>query len=220
MLYQLSYVRIIVRNSAPQSAFPRVPTSKNSIGGSGNLQIAPCTADMAPVHPCILGVLTNYRLVISSGPSLGCAGWWRRQGGGATPTRSRRRPCGVRDSYGGPAASLAWPSRGRCLRKLLDFKYPPVWASIQWHWGDWRSGSALRSHRRGHWFEPSIAHPNKWSVPLPERGGPFCFRSGRRATALLLPEACLGSCQPACVAGRGGILALRSMSDPRERVLL
>ena len=24
--------------------------------------------------------------------------------------------------------------------------------------GDWRSGSALRSHRRGHWFEPSIAH--------------------------------------------------------------
>jgi hypothetical protein len=23
---------------------------------------------------------------------------------------------------------------------------------------DWRSGSALRSHRRGHWFDPSIAH--------------------------------------------------------------
>ena len=23
---------------------------------------------------------------------------------------------------------------------------------------DWRSGSALRSHRRGHWFEPSITH--------------------------------------------------------------
>ena len=28
---------------------------------------------------------------------------------------------------------------------------------------DWRSGSALRSHRRGHWFEPSIAH--RWSRP-------------------------------------------------------
>ena len=27
--------------------------------------------------------------------------------------------------------------------------------------GDWRSGSALRSHRRGHWFEPSIAHPSQ-----------------------------------------------------------
>ena len=24
--------------------------------------------------------------------------------------------------------------------------------------GDWRSGSAFRSHRRGRWFEPSIAH--------------------------------------------------------------
>ncbi len=31
--------------------------------------------------------------------------------------------------------------------------------------GDWRSGSALRSHRRGHWFEPSIAHRR----PAPQR---------------------------------------------------
>jgi hypothetical protein len=27
--------------------------------------------------------------------------------------------------------------------------------------GDWRSGSALRSHRRGHWFDPSIAHTGR-----------------------------------------------------------
>jgi hypothetical protein len=40
VLYQLSYVRIIVSISVPHSAFPRVPTSKNSIGGSGILQIA------------------------------------------------------------------------------------------------------------------------------------------------------------------------------------
>ena len=33
------------------------------------------------------------------------------------------------------------------------------WASPASDRGDWRSGSALRSHRRGHWFEPSIAHP-------------------------------------------------------------
>jgi hypothetical protein len=26
---------------------------------------------------------------------------------------------------------------------------------------DWRSGSALRSHRRGHWFDPSIAHEHR-----------------------------------------------------------
>ena len=45
VLYQLSYVRIIVCNSLPQSAFPRVPTSKNSIGGSRNLQIETTTAD-------------------------------------------------------------------------------------------------------------------------------------------------------------------------------
>ena len=31
--------------------------------------------------------------------------------------------------------------------------------------GDWRSGSALRSHRRGHWFEPSIAHRTATAVP-------------------------------------------------------
>src|SRR6478672_13366537 len=35
--------------------------------------------------------------------------------------------------------------------------------------GDWRSGSALRSHRRGHWFEPSIAHPS--SSPSPHIDG-------------------------------------------------
>jgi hypothetical protein len=39
VLYQLSYVRIIGVDSLPYSAFPRVPTSKNSIGGSRNLQI-------------------------------------------------------------------------------------------------------------------------------------------------------------------------------------
>ena len=33
------------------------------------------------------------------------------------------------------------------------------WSSPCGARGDWRSGSALRSHRRGHWFEPSIAHP-------------------------------------------------------------
>ena len=32
-------------------------------------------------------------------------------------------------------------------------------ATVGHRTGDWRSGSALRSHRRGHWFEPSIAHP-------------------------------------------------------------
>lgn len=42
--------------------------------------------------------------------------------------------------------------------------------------GDWRSGSALRSHRRGHWFEPSIAHPLGAS-----RRSPQCRHSGRHS---------------------------------------
>lgn len=33
---------------------------------------------------------------------------------------------------------------------------------------DWRSGSALRSHRRGHWFEPSITHQ---ITPVSRNGG-------------------------------------------------
>ena len=42
------------------------------------------------------------------------------------------------------------------------------------HRGDWRSGSALRSHRRGHWFEPSIAHlamPNDPFGRVADHGG-------------------------------------------------
>ena len=34
-------------------------------------------------------------------------------------------------------------------------------ANMQFNLGDWRSGSAFRSHRRGRWFEPSIAHKEK-----------------------------------------------------------
>jgi hypothetical protein len=32
--------------------------------------------------------------------------------------------------------------------------------------GDWLSGRALRSHRRGHWFDPSIAHTARRPVPF------------------------------------------------------
>ena len=53
---------------------------------------------------------------------------------------------------------------GRCRtarRPALGFPAHPVReaaATSRAARGDWRSGSALRSHRRGHWFEPSIAH--------------------------------------------------------------
>ena len=36
--------------------------------------------------------------------------------------------------------------------------------------GDWRSGSALPSHGRGHWFDPSIAHHTSRIGPKPRIG--------------------------------------------------
>jgi hypothetical protein len=37
--------------------------------------------------------------------------------------------------------------------------------------GDWLSGRAPRSHRGGHWFDPSIAHsdPDQWPGPIMDR---------------------------------------------------
>jgi hypothetical protein len=51
-------------DSVPFRAFPRVPTSKNSIGGSGILQIALLYAAADRLDPCNLGLFVNYRLVI------------------------------------------------------------------------------------------------------------------------------------------------------------
>jgi hypothetical protein len=45
-------------------------------------------------------------------------------------------------------ASLCWPTSVPAVRSRA------VWGRQ----GDWLSGRALRSHRRGRWFEPSIAH--------------------------------------------------------------
>ena len=49
----------------------------------------------------------------------------------------------------------------------------------KWDLGDWRSGSAFRSHRRGHWFEPSIAHHHESPFDQHKRWpeGLFCASS-------------------------------------------
>jgi hypothetical protein len=44
-------------------------------------------------------------------------------------------------------------------------RHLPPCATLVVHPGDWLSGRALRSHRRGHWFDPSIAHPVQRPVP-------------------------------------------------------
>jgi hypothetical protein len=59
--------------------------------------------------------------------------------------------------------------------------------------GDWRSGSALRSHRRGHWFEPSIAHQlHSWSEALSgeSRAARAGYGQTRRAEEFQAVEPC------------------------------
>ena len=60
--------------------------------------------------------------------------------GESWPSRRRHAPRGY--------ASLCWPASVPATRSRV------VWGRQ----GDWRSGSAPRSHRGGRWFEPSIAH--------------------------------------------------------------
>jgi hypothetical protein len=51
------------------------------------------------------------------------------------------------------------PSRADTLVCVGPRAIRPLGAGPFWgHQGDWLSGRALRSHRRGRWFEPSIAH--------------------------------------------------------------
>ena len=51
-------------------------------------------------------------------------------------------------------------------RAKFDLHAKPRYSLIRKR--DWRSGSALRSHRRGHWFEPSITHQ---ITPVSRNGG-------------------------------------------------
>jgi hypothetical protein len=46
--------------------------------------------------------------------------------------------------------------------------------------GDWLSGRAPRSHRGGHWFDPSIAHPAQRPVAILRLAVLWIFRQQRR----------------------------------------
>ena len=50
--------------------------------------------------------------------------------------------------------------------------------------GDWRRGSALPSHGRGHWFDPSIAHGEVHAVPP---GKPWTTQCGRGSVGRASP---------------------------------
>jgi hypothetical protein len=68
-------------------------------------------------------------------------------------------PCHGRPSHGSDALLC-----GGCGAVMLP-RYP----------GDWLSGRAPRSHRGGHWFDPSIAH----EPALPARRSSIGFAGGR-----------------------------------------
>jgi hypothetical protein len=67
--------------------------------------------------------------------------------------------------------------------------------------GDWLSGRAPRSHRGGHWFDPSIAHPGQASSPrgtglrrLSCRNGCSCHRPSRLCAPRRTPYPALRIC--------------------------
>ena len=93
--------------------------------------------------------------------------------GGALPAELRPqkvfRPCPCRGNGRFPTKKNSIGRRGLCSNPAafsasgipigVPFEHGLEFLSVAERKGDWRSGSALRSHRRGHWFEPSIAHP-------------------------------------------------------------
>ena len=71
---------------------------------------------------------------------------------------------------GGSETRAAVPG-GRGYASLCSpASVPAVRSRAVWgRQGDWLSGRALRSHRRGRWFEPSIAHQLRvWHQPRSE----------------------------------------------------
>ena len=84
-------------------------------------------------------------------------------GAGRSSESWRPRRCHAPRGY----ASLCWPASVPAVRSRV------VWGRQ----GDWLSGRAPRSHRGGHWFDPSIAHqPRIWhkarSEAFPDRPHP------------------------------------------------
>jgi hypothetical protein len=99
----------------------------------------------------------------------GCLSWplrashaagWPAAGPPSRPCRGDRRSGLVRCGR----IARSWPSRRRhaprgCASLCWPASVPATRSRAVWgRQGDWRSGSAPRSHRGGRWFEPSIAH--------------------------------------------------------------
>ena len=104
----------------------------------------------------------------------------RAEGDGRRNERQIRGP--RQRAVGGPDA-LGCGGAGGELREQPTVTRSP-WYPAE---GDWLSGRAPRSHRGGHWFDPSIAHPAQRPVPIV---GPAVFDLGAAAliSAAVAPD--------------------------------
>ena len=72
--------------------------------------------------------------------------------------------CALRGSAS-VTAPTAHPKMRYALERVLQ---PAEIGAKPYRTGDWLSGRAPRSHRGGHWFDPSIAHTGQRRVPIKE----------------------------------------------------
>ncbi len=85
----------------------------------------------------------------------------RQRATGGLPARGR--PVALASGHRRRACARLWGRRRRAARAADHDTVP--WYPAE---GDWLSGRAPRSHRGGHWFDPSIAHPAHRPVPIKE----------------------------------------------------
>jgi hypothetical protein len=77
--------------------------------------------------------------------------------------------------------------------------------------GDWLSGRAPRSHRGGHWFDPSIAHPAQTAGARSGTGRFCCLCSSRCSSSL--PVEALAQALQRLLGGLGRDLAVNVHRD-------
>ena len=138
-----------------------------------------------------------------SAPAVQCANacgpsWQRSPGGAAigtpvaaagTPVIEGPPPCRVSTHEPGrpPTGRSSHPQMHGSPREacnILEVRLRGRAPRVEAPEGDWRSGSALPSHGRGHWFDPSIAHGEVHAVPP---GKPWTTHCGRGSVGRASP---------------------------------
>ena len=96
-----------------------------------------------------------------------------------------------------PLGVVGWPRGEAAACKAVYTGSNPVPTS-----GDWRRGSALPSHGRGHWFDPSIAHQLAgFNDPV------FVYMAPASGGSFFISAVCV-RCQLLLVCGVGFVMVL------------